>query len=55
MHASWRPLHEPLSVVFVVALAASLAAGAFFASGVMELVGIGSDAVIGTWPTMGFR
>ena len=55
MHASWRPLHEPLSIVFVVALVASLTAGAYVASGVMELVGIGSDAVVGSWPAMGFR
>jgi hypothetical protein len=55
MHASWRPLHETLSIVFVVALAASLTAGAYFASGVMDLVGVGSDAVAGSWPTIGFR
>ena len=56
MHATWRPLHQPLGVVFVIALAASLAAGGFLASGLIELVGMGSDAVVGTWPTtMGFR
>ena len=55
MHASWRSLHEPLSVVFVVALAASLAAGAFFVGGMMELVGMGSNAVVGTWPSLSFR
>ena len=55
MHPTRRPLHQPLSVVFVIALATSLAASAFFLGGMVELLGIGAGTVNGGWSGLGFR
>jgi hypothetical protein len=57
MHLAWRPLHypSPLGVVFVVALVVLMGAGAFFVRGVTELLGVGSDSVLGSWQSLGLR
>ena len=57
MQTAWRPLllSPSLGLVFVLTLVVLVAAGLFVTTGVMELLGVNTDAVLGPLQSLSIR